>query len=286
MSPEEAARFQSAGRAEVRRSIHLPAGHPLELVWIPAGSFVMGSRSKSPDESPQAVATIDTGFWMSSSEIVNDWYKLFDPNHDSGEFNQMAQGQVSCESLDGNSVPAVRVSWQEAKAFCRWLSETTGERFDLPTEAQWEWACRAGSDEAFHFGPLGTDTTPFANVADKAFGRYYDTRGLNPRLFDDTCNDRRVGTSYALHGQTNAWGLRHMHGNAAEWTRSLYKPYPYDPTDGREDSQADGKRVVRGGSFADRPRRCTSSYRLGYRPWHGVHNVGFRVICLPDEPVE
>ncbi len=91
-------------------------------------------------------------------------------------------------------------------------------------------------------------------------------------------SDRKVGTAYALRRQPNAWGLMHMHGNAAEWTRSLYRPYPYRADDGRNDPNAEGKRVVRGGSFSDRPKRCTASYRS----WQGVYNVGFRVIIRPD----
>jgi formylglycine-generating enzyme required for sulfatase activity len=283
MSQAEARKLQSEGRESVRRTIDMGGAPPLELVWVPAGSFIMGSRNETPDEYPQSAVTIEKGFWMSSCEVVNQWYRLYDSRHDSGQFNEMAQGQIHCENLNGNSDPVVRVSWQKAKAFCAWLTEKTGENFDLPTEAQWEWACRAGSDKAFHFGPLGIDPTGFANTADSAFGRYFDKRGLNPRLFSQNHNDRKVGSTYALRGQETAWGLMHMHGNAAEWTRSLYRPYPYKDDDGRNDPQAPGKRVVRGGSFSDRPKRCTSSYRLGYRPWQGVYNVGFRVICYPQD---
>ena len=79
--------------------------------------------------------------------------------------------------------------------------------------------------------------------------------------------------------QPNAWGLRDLHGNVAEWTRTAYRPSPYDPADGRDAPQAAGLRVVRGGSWFDRPPRCTSSFRLAYAPYQRVFNVGFRVIC-------
>ncbi|MBL7133455.1 MAG: SUMF1/EgtB/PvdO family nonheme iron enzyme, partial [Phycisphaerae bacterium] len=80
----------------------------------------------------------------------------------------------------------------------------------------------------------------------------------------------------------NAWGLHDMHGNVAEWTRSLYLPYPYADGPGRNGLTGKGKRVVRGGSWYDRPKRCTSSYRYGYRDYQKVYNVGFRVIMADD----
>ena len=78
--------------------------------------------------------------------------------------------------------------------------------------------------------------------------------------------------------EPNAWGLLDMHGNVGEWTRSAYRPYPYDPSDGREDTLAVGTKAVRGGSWYDRPHRATSSFRLPYQPWQRVYNVGFRVV--------
>jgi formylglycine-generating enzyme required for sulfatase activity len=82
--------------------------------------------------------------------------------------------------------------------------------------------------------------------------------------------------------QPNAWGLSDMHGNAAEWTRTTYKAYPYNAADGRESVTPEGEKVVRGGSWFDRPKRCTSSARQAYPSWQGVYNVGFRVISESD----
>ena len=79
----------------------------------------------------------------------------------------------------------------------------------------------------------------------------------------------------------NSWGLFDMHGNVWEWTRSLYLPYPYVEGDGRNDMHTAGRRVVRGGSWYDRPKLCTASIRLDYWPYQPVFNVGFRVVCLP-----
>jgi formylglycine-generating enzyme required for sulfatase activity len=91
---------------------------------------------------------------------------------------------------------------------------------------------------------------------------------------DGSCVTADVG-AYA----TNAWGLHDMHGNAAEWTRSLERRYPYQDADGRNDPAVAGKRAVRGGSFQDRPQYARSAGRLAYPAWSGVYNVGFRVVC-------
>jgi len=77
----------------------------------------------------------------------------------------------------------------------------------------------------------------------------------------------------------NAWGLFDMHGNVAEWTRTVYRPYPYNAADGREEPAGPDRRVVRGGSWRDRPQRATASYRLSYWPYQRVFNVGFRIVC-------
>ncbi len=195
------------------------------------------------------------------------------------------------ESLDGNDQPVVRVSWNDAAGFCEWLSKETGEQIDLPTEAEWEWAARAGSDKGFPDWAPGK-TKDIANCAGLSFGKFYgayrrrtkrvSSKTISWRLFDRDWEDDEPVTQAVGRNAVNAWGLKNMHGNAAEWTRSCYKPYPYKADDGRNDIAAEGKRVVRGGSFSDRPKRCTVSYRLGYQPWQAVYNVGFRVIIRPE----
>jgi formylglycine-generating enzyme required for sulfatase activity len=92
-------------------------------------------------------------------------------------------------------------------------------------------------------------------------------------------------TTNVGHYQPNAWGLRDMIGNAAEWTRSAYRPYPYNAGDGRDDPASAGTKVVRGGSWFDRPYRATVSYRMPYQPWQHVFDVGFRIIVEVDEQV-
>ncbi len=99
------------------------------------------------------------------------------------------------------------------------------------------------------------------------------------RLRSTICNDGALVAVAPGKYRPNPWGLFDMHGNVAEWTRTSYRPYPYVADDGRDDPQTAGRKVARGGSWFDRPRRSTSSYRLSYQPYQRVFNVGFRVVC-------
>jgi formylglycine-generating enzyme required for sulfatase activity len=179
----------------------------------------------------------------------------------------------------------VRVSWQEAVAFCRWLSLKLGEDVLLPSEAQWEYACRAGTATPLSYGGLESDFSTFANVGDVNLRRLAEEgwRPKSPDLIprEARFNDGALVTAEVGSYRPNPWGLQDMHGNAAEWTRTSYRPYPYRTDDGREDLSLEEKKVVRGGSWRDRPKLCRSASRLAYPSWEKVYNVGFRVIIAP-----
>jgi formylglycine-generating enzyme required for sulfatase activity len=158
----------------------------------------------------------------------------------------------------------------------------------LPTESQWEWACRAGTTTPLSFGDLNTEFSKEANLADITVKKMA-VSGVNPQpisnpgpdvdyeLKDSRSNDEILHLAKVGSFKPNPWGLFDMHGNAAEWTRSDYKPYPYKADDGRNSGGTD-KKVVRGGSWHDRPFRSTSSFRLGFTAWQPVYHTGFRVI--------
>ncbi len=274
-----------------KRVLDLGKGMKINLVRIPAGEFVMGSDSETPQEQPRHKVVIRKAFWMSESEINNELFFAFKPDHDAGVFDQQWKDHVRLGYYANYSEqPAVRVSWQDANAFCSWVSKRAKVKAALPTEAQWEWACRAGSESAMNFGSVADDFSSFANLADKSLERYA-VNGVNPtfrqnlvgnRVFDFVPRIREFDDGQFLVTGTkqykpNAWGLYDMHGNVAEWTRSDYVRYPY--SEKKSDSMsATTHKVVRGGSFYDRPYRATSSYRLAYQPWQGVHNVGFRIV--------
>ncbi len=290
----EAGRRQKVSGGRWRQTIDLGRGVTMDMVLIPVGEFVMGSGKGESDEAPPSRVRIERPFWMGVGEVTNRQYARFDPKHDSRVESTLS----ACHGVHGHPLnrpeqPVVRVTWNEAQAFCRWLSKKAARRFALPTEAQWEYAARAGSAAPMFYGDLDADFSAFANMADTRLSRlardWYilDKPIRNPTKYDDWIpKDSRFDDGAVLsvapgRYRPNAWGLGDMHGNVAEWTRSRYMPYPYRPGDGREDATAEGRRVIRGGSWRDRPRRCTSSFRLGYQRYQPVYNVGFRVVCPP-----
>ena len=269
-------------------TVDLDDGKRIELVHVPPGRFVMGDTTGEgdADEWPASVVAIERGFWISRTEITNAQFRRFLPEHSSGVFTKR---QIDRDGpgiqLDDPNQPSVRVSWNDAMDFCRRLSKKTGRRVTLPTEAQWEYAARAGTTTALCYGESDADFSDAANVADRSLAcLYVGTAGvavLQPIPAVMQFDDQAIGTTDVASYQANAWGLYDVHGNAAEWTRSAYRSYPYDAGDGRNDvalETSSEKRVVRGGSFYDRPKRCRSSHRLAFPAWQGVHNVGFRIV--------
>jgi len=281
----EAARRQAEAGTVTRRRIPLGQGHFLEMVLIPPGSYVMGDASEAAGDLPRA-ARVEKAFWMAARETDNQTYALFDSAHDSRvEDKNTYQFGIHGYPANRPEQPVVRVSWREAMAFCQWLSARTGERFTLPTEEQWEWACRAGADTPFYFGTLDADFSPYANLADAKLSEFasdpytVDVPLKNPTPYDDWIpKDPRFNDGALLavapgRYRPNAWGLLDMHGNVAEWTRS------------EELSTNTGgpRKVVRGGSWRDRPARATASFRVAYYDWQRVYNVGIRVISEGPE---
>ncbi len=284
-----AGRMQSAAGAETRRTVDVAPGVAMEFVLIPAGEFVLGNSAGLPDERPAARVKIDQPFWLGVTEVTNAQFQAYLPQHDSGYIDQQWKDHNS-PGYPANlpQQPAVRVSWQQALDFCHWLSARTGQEFTLPTEAQWEWACRAGTETACWYGGVDADFAPLANLADKRLTGFA-VRGVNPQPVPnpdpllaflprvDTVDDGQMIAAAPGGYRANPWGLLDMHGNVAEWTRTAYRPYPYVATDGRDEVAAEGPKVARGGSWRDRPQRATSSFRTAYEPYQAVFDVGFRV---------
>lgn len=270
------------------------AGITIPLVRIPAGEFAMGSATGHRDEQPVGLVKIAKPFLMAKHEISNAQFRKFDPNHDSRVADALNYqfGQRPW-SLNADDQPVCRVSFRQALAFCAWLSEQSGKQVTLPTEAEWEWAARAGTDTPFPFGDLAADFSRSGNFADASIARfaactaaasYHAIRTIPnpgkydlPLLRDDTHNDGQQLAAPPGGYTANAFGLHDMHGNVAEWTLSRYLPYPY-AHDTRNDPAIAGERVVRGGSWWNRPFQCTSSHRAVFQDYQPVMWVGFRVI--------
>ncbi len=278
-----------AARAGAVRVIDLGGDVTMELVEIPAGEFVLGEAHGDRDARPPHRMVIERPFLMGRREVTNAQFARFDPRHDSrlesGDFIEFSPGERGWP-MGEPSQPVVRVSWRRAIEFCRWLSARTGMACSLPSEAQWEYACRAGTSTPYWYGGQDVDFAPFANLSD-ATNQSIDPFGWEGRveaLPRWRPADARVDDGYRVTApvglyRANAWLLLDMHGNAAEWTSSLYRPYPYDAADGREDPASPDKRAVRGGSWYDPPARARAAFRQAYGPEQGVFDVGFRVMC-------
>lgn len=284
-----AAADASAPAAPATRTVDLGGGVTLALARLPAGSFQMGDDQGHPDERPAHRVDIQEAFWIGACEVTNRQFARFDPRHDSrletGDFLQFNEPERG-DAANLPDQPVCRVSWRDAMAFCRWLSARSGESFTLPSEAQWEYACRAGSASAMSYGPAEADFAARANLADRQLRQVRTFTWNLPSgavppwrpAIDEVDDGHRVSALVGRYAP-NAWGLFDLHGNVAEWTASSFRAYPYHDADGRNDPAGDERRVVRGGSWYDRPQDARSAYRWHYPPWQKVFDVGFRVVA-------
>jgi len=262
----EATRRQSQA-GPITRQLDLGNGLLLELAWIPPGAAVLGGTA--PGNLPPHAAQIDKGFWLARCPVTNEQFARFDPRHDSSiensDFLKFSIAQRGYP-LNEPQQPVCRVSWNQAVAFCQWLATKTGTHVTLPTEDQWEYACRAGTATPFWFGGLDAPFAQAANLADVSFSKssWSAIPAYRPAILSQ--NDGYHVASPVGHFKPNPWGLFDMHGNVWQWTADAYD------TD---------RKAVRGGSWSDRPSRATASSRQGYLPWQGVANVGFRVLLEP-----
>lgn len=237
----------------------------LDMVVIPGGSFLMGSsreQGSNDYEKPRHKVELSP-FAMGRYPITQAQWKTV---------TSMPQIEHSLKSnpstFKGNKRPVEQVSWQDAIEFCQRLSEYTGRTYRLPTEAEWEYACRAGTTTPFHHGE--TITSDLVNY------RGTETYNDGPKgVYREETTD--VGTF-----PPNAFGLHDMHGNVWEWCADhWHKNYKRAPKNGQAwlDGGDDKYRVVRGGSWADSPAYCRSACRYHLRPAARDRVIGFRVVC-------
>ena len=279
----------------------------IPMIFVPSGSFKMGSPKSEighfADEGPQHEVQIDA-FWIGQYEITWDLYNLFVSREiDQYQMKKDLESEVSIDvdAVSGATLPYVEMSFGmgtdgypaismtqlAAVKFCEWLSAMTGKFYRLPTEAEWEYACRAGSEEAYSFGEDLSELKDYAWYSDNSNEKY-----------------QKVGQK-----KPNSWGLYDMHGNVAEWTLDQYIPTAYKKRKKDVDNpyEAPSKtypRVVRGGSWMDKPKRLRSSSR---RPsskkwkrrdpqipkslwWHtDAQFLGFRIVRpleIPSEEIQ
>jgi formylglycine-generating enzyme required for sulfatase activity len=247
-------------------------GVALTMVKIPAGQFLMGSPDDEPErsaaEDPQHEVTLDA-FFLAQTPITQAqwraaalWLKVErDLNPDPSNFK-------------GANLPVEQVSWFDALEFCRRLSQRTGRTYTLPSEAQWEYACRAESTTPFHFG--GILTPDLANF-----------NGTFP-YGNDIKGTFRAQTTDVTSFPANDWGLQDMHGNVWEWCEDHWHGnYDFAPEDDQPwlipAAGPDEGRLLRGGSWDFKPSNCRSASRAQNRPDFVAVGIGFRVCCLPQD---
>jgi formylglycine-generating enzyme required for sulfatase activity/uncharacterized caspase-like protein len=230
-------------------------GITLDMVQIPGGSFMMGSpeseKGRDESESPQHQVNVP-GFSMGKFVVTQEQYQEIMGKNPS--------------SFSGAKRPVEKVSWNNAVEFCQKLSQKTGREYRLPSEAEWEYACRAGTTTPFHFGE--TITTELAN---------YD--GTNTYASEPKGKYLQRTTDVGSF-PPNAFGLYDMHGNVWEWCQDAWHDnYQNAPKDGSAwTSQSDNRKMLRGGSWINIPESCRSAYRNYNDAGDGVSN-GFRVVC-------
>jgi len=273
----------------------LAPGVEMRFAYVPAGRFLMGSNDETPAEAPVHVAEVARPFRMGVTEVSQRQFRAFDPQFENGVYDKHYKDQVNRGyAMTDEDFPAIRVSWERAAEFCRWLSAKTGKTVRLPTETEWEWACRAGTASSFNYGELGGNFAPYENLADASFVALAVV-GVDPKpmanpppLWDYELRERSVndGTLHLARVgsyRPNAWGLYDMHGNVAEWTSSDWT------ADYAAKAEAQDLKVVRGGSWYRRPERATSSWRWRYPKDMPPFDVGFRVVieeeCREDPGV-
>ena len=227
----------------------------LEMLMIPAGIFQMGSAPHlgNPDEQPQHLVTIKP-FLLSRFLITQGQWKT-------------VVGKLPPCRFKGDSLPVDRVSWKDAHKFCERLSHKSGRHYRLPSETQWEYACRAGTSTPFSFGE--TLTVEVANFNGE------HTFGMEPRGFY-----RHVTTEGGTFAP-NPFGLYDMHGNLWEWCADTWlDDYSSSPRDGSSyQDNASRYRVARGGSWHEPPGLCRSATRLRMLESDADEFTGFRVVC-------
>jgi formylglycine-generating enzyme required for sulfatase activity len=244
----------------------------IRFCWCPPGRFVMGSppteRGHRPDEA-QADVVLTTGFWAAKHEATQgQWRRIIGPFPDR---------PPSVAFGEGDEFPVYWINFDEAEAFCseltRRLQESgalpAGWEFRLPTEAQWEYACRSGTSTATaHGDTLGPHQANFDSDT--------DDRGARPR------GARSVGSYPA-----SPWGLQDMHGNVWEWCRDYYHPRLPGGTDpdlhgskGIPNRDGTYSRVRRGGAWIEPAWACRSACRLRYEPHRRSDHIGFRVVAV------
>ena len=253
-------------RSEGQRHTFDLEGTPLEMIWIPTGDFLMGAPKWEgyDEERPRRRVTFTSGFWMGRYPVTQAQWKWV------SKLDVVSQQLDAAPSrFKGNARPVEKVSWDDAREFCTRLSQVLSEEFRLPSEAQWEYACRAGTTTPFAFGEI---LTPALASYGGRFNGGRSSSGHKP-----VKETTEVGQFPA-----NAWGLQDMHGNVREWCEDSwsdsYRELPVNGDPWVDESLL--SRTLRGGSWQDYSRLCRSASRVDRLRGDRFNFIGFRLVCI------
>ncbi len=261
----------------------LGADVELTMVLIPDGKFLMGSLAEEEGhlsrESPQHEVTIPEPFFMGPHPITQaQWRRVaLLP-----QIKRKLEPEPSSFKDEDDDLPVNTVSWLNAQEFCGRLSRYTKHSYRLPSEAEWEYACRAGTTTPFHFGE--TIDAQLANYEAQDWeyeGKIYPGKYGEGELGEN----RKQTTPVGSLGAANDFGLSDMHGNVWEWCEDdWHDSYENAPTDGSawlDSKNKNNEKVLRGGSWSRNPHYCRSAYRNRYNTDDQDFNIGFRVVYAP-----
>lgn len=272
----------------------------IPLVLIPRGKFLMGSPKGEEDrldEEFEHEVEITHDFYMGKHEVTIGQFKAFvkDANYrteaerdgkggrgfDGKEFVQKPEFTwKNLHFAQADDHPVTVVTWNDAVAFCAWLSKKEGRTYRLPTEAEWEYACRAGTRTRFNTGDKEDDLKVAGNIADASLqAKWKDC------FWAMNWDDSYPFTAPVGRFRANAFGLHDMHGNVWEWCSDWYAEDYYSKSPKQDPGgPASGKqRVARGGAWSTQPKFCRSAFRDWHEPGYRSDCVGFRVVTVLDK---
>jgi formylglycine-generating enzyme required for sulfatase activity len=263
-----------------RKTLRLPGGATMTMIYVAPGSFMMGSSTTEEgryDNETQHHVTLTKGYWLGETEVTQaQWESVMGSNP---------------SYFKGASRPVEKVSWEDCQQFIAKVNREARRQFGgdarLPTEAEWEYACRAGSNTALsngkltilgkYNGPELDEVAWYGGNSSVGFelSNGYDCSGWAEKQYEGT----KAGTHPVAKKTKNPWGFYDMHGNVWEWCQDWYGAYPSgavtDPI-----GQASGvDRVLRGGGWSNFARYCRSANRDWFRPGFRRNNCGFRLCC-------
>jgi formylglycine-generating enzyme required for sulfatase activity len=300
---QQAANSKAPVSASPDKNLTLGQDVTMSLKLIPAGKFFMGGKSKNSE------VTISKPFYLAATEVTRQQFEAFvsqtgyqtdaEKRGWATYWDKPTKGNKQIPGRDWRNCgyqqdadhPVACVTWDDANEFCQWLAKKTGEPVRLPTEAEWEYACRAGTTTRYQWGNDPQGGKGWCNITDESLQQALQNAvplGLTSDIAVCPWSDGYAFTSPSGQFNANVWGLFDMHGNLWEWCADRFQQDFYS-SDNSIDPRGPNRgalRVIRGGCWGDQPGLCSSAARVGWEPTFADFGIGFRVCCGELAPVQ